>query len=404
MYKREKAEIAAIIILSIVASVAFVQNTAWTNSFKEVFANHESKIMSATNITPATPQIHQQLQIQKSDEDFTNARISLFDKVENSVVQITSKISTVNSHIIINGNPLEQQSTRLGSGFVYDDKGHILTNNHVVDGTKKVDVTFVDGNTYTAEVIGTDSYNDIAVLKIADDFSDEKLVPIQLGDSSHLKVGEQAIAIGNPFGLSDTMTTGIISQTGRLLANQDSKYSIPNVIQTDAAINPGNSGGPLLNIDGEVIGMNTAIQSNTGEFSGIGFAIPSNTIKRIVPTLIEKGSYDHPWLGVSGQTLNPDIAQSFNLPRNYKGVLVSTVVKDGPAEKAGLRDAMYNADHELKQGDVIISLDGNQVNGIDDVISYIADNKIVGDKVVVSVNRDGKTLDLTATLEKRPSS
>lgn len=327
---------------------------------------------------------------------------TIFKQVENSVVQITSKVSTVNTHIIINGNPLESQSTRLGSGFVYDLQGHIITNNHVVEGSETVDVTFVDGNTYVAKVIGSDAYSDMAVLQITDNFSDEGLNPVTIGDSSDLQVGQQVIAIGNPFGLSDTMTTGIISQTGRLLPNQDLGFSIPDVIQTDAAINPGNSGGPLLNIRGEVIGINSAIKTNTGEFSGIGFAIPSSAIKRIIPELIENGKYGHPWLGISGTSLNPEIAKSLGLERNYKGVFVMSVVKDSPAQKAGLVDGTFDNNKKITSGDVIISVDGNDVKRIDDVIFYIEAHKHVGEKMTLTVNRNGKILEFEPILQERP--
>ncbi len=327
----------------------------------------------------------------------------MFKQVENSVVQITSKVTSVNPNVIINGNPLESQSTKLGSGFVYDTSGHIITNNHVVDGAKTVDVRFVDGNIYSANVIGTDPYNDIAVLQIMDDFSEESLQPVILGDSSQLEVGQQVIAIGNPYGLSGTVTTGIVSQVGRLLPNSDAGYSIPNVIQTDAAINPGNSGGPLLDMQGHVIGINTAIQSGTGEFSGIGFAVPSNTVKRLVPSLIENGKYSHPWLGVSGTSLTPDIAKQIGLPKNYKGVFVTTVIPDGPAQKAGLQEASYNINREIKGGDVIIAMDGYQVRDIDDLIIYLADNKNVGDTVVLQVNRNNNLVELTAILQERPA-
>ncbi len=326
---------------------------------------------------------------------------TIFKQANNSVVQITSKITTVNTHIIINGNPLESKSTKLGSGFVYDTEGRIITNNHVIDGAQTVDVTFVDGNTYTAKIVGTDTFSDIAVLQITDDFSDEKLVPLAISDSSELQVGDQVIAIGNPYGLSDTMTTGIVSQVGRLLPNQDAGFSIPNVIQTDAAINPGNSGGPLLNMRGEVIGMNTAIKSNTGDFSGIGFAIPSNTITRIVPVLIEKGSFSHPWLGISGTSLTPDIAQSLGLPRNSKGVVISDVVKGGPADKAGLHSATVNG-NALKEANIILSIDGKPMKRIEDVIFYIEEYKAVSDNVLLTVERGGQTQSLTVTLEARP--
>src|SRR5690349_2035861 len=235
----------------------------------------------------------------------------IFKQVQNSVVQITSKGNGI--QIIINGNPPVDQQSRLGSGFVYDQQGHIISNSHVVSGAKTVDVTFVDGNTYTANVIGNDPSSDVAVLQITDNnysSAEKSGVPLAIANSSKLQVGEQIIAIGNPFGLSDTMTTGIVSQIGRLLPNQDTGFSIPNGIQTDAAINPGNSGGPLLNMQGQVVGMNTAILSGTGGFSGLGFAVPSNTIAKIVPRLIEKGSYPHPYLGLTGATLTSDIAQN----------------------------------------------------------------------------------------------
>lgn len=327
----------------------------------------------------------------------------LFKRVENSVVQITSKVSEKNQFITINGDPLERQSSRLGSGFVYDREGRIITNNHVVENAKDITITFVDGNTYSVKVVGSDKFNDIAVLQITDDFSDESLAPLLLGDSSQLEVGQQVIAIGNPYGLSDTMTSGIISQKGRLLPNQESGFSISNVIQTDAAINPGNSGGPLLNMEGEVIGINTAIQSMTGEFSGIGFAVPSNTVKKVVPELIKNGKYVHPWLGIAGTNMTPDISKSLGVPKNYKGIFVSKVIKDGPAEKAGILEATFNASGEVKSGDIIISVDGKNVRGMDDLILYISENKKVGDKVQITINRDSKMIDVDVTLQERPA-
>ena len=397
----ELVQTTVIIVLAAVLGVHLATDVAHTtqNSLPPVLAQEKEKpdIIETDN--------HQILNNQ-SEDVVTNTQAipltAIFKQVENSVVQITSKVSTVNTNIIINGNPLESQSTRLGSGFVYDKQGHVITNNHVVEGAKTVDVTFVDGNTYTAKVVGADAYSDMAVLQITDNFSDENLSQVMIGDSSQLEVGQQVIAIGNPFGLSDTMTTGIISQTGRLLPNQDLGFSIPDVIQTDAAINPGNSGGPLLNIQGKVIGINTAIKTNTGEFSGIGFAIPSSAIKRIIPELIEKGIYGHPWLGISGTSLNPDIAESLGLERNYKGVFVSSVVKDGPAQKAGLVDGIFDKNNKIINGDVIISVDGNIVKRIDDVIFYIEEHKHVDEKMVVTINRNGQILEFEPILKERP--
>ena len=206
--------------------------------------------------------------------------IEIFEQTEESVVQVNVRTADGRN------NP-----GNMGSGFVYSEDGYIITNNHVVDDAGIVNITFLDGESYTAKIIGTDPDLDLAVLKV--EMDSRYIQPIPIGDSSQLKVGEQITAIGNPFGLSGSMTSGIISQMGRLLP-QDSGYSIPDVIQTDAAINPGNSGGPLLNMKGEVVGINTAIQSATGEFTGVGFAVPSNTVKKVIPVLIRDGIFHHP--------------------------------------------------------------------------------------------------------------
>jgi S1-C subfamily serine protease len=387
-----------------------------------IYDGNEQKIgQNYQYVTTAKLNTRSNSTIDNKDSSLTE----IFKRVENSVVQIISRTSDNDGmQIIINGKP--PKSTRLGSGFVYDKEHHIITNNHVVGGAKKVDVTFIDGNTYTGKVIGSDPFSDIAILQITDNiiFSGEEkdVRPLAIANSSNLEVGQQVIAIGNPFGLSDSMTTGIISQMQRLLPADPNTagggFSIPNTIQTDATINPGNSGGPLLNMQGQVIGMNTAISSSTGEFAGVGFAIPSNTITRIVPALLQKGTYSHPWLGISGISITPDIAQSIGLPRNYKGVVVGSVEADGPADKAGLKGAIITTttsssssganpspdDITKGGGDIITAIDGHPVKRIDDVISYIEEHKLVGDNVVLTVNRNGQTTDLTATLQSRPTS
>jgi len=223
-------------------------------------------------------------------------------------------------------------SSSVGSGFVFDINGYIITNAHVVRDAEKIIVTFLDGRSYNADLIGSDPSTDIAVIQVKADVS--LLHPLPLGDSSKLKVGEQISAIGNPYGLSGSMTSGIVSQLGRQLPSEN-RFLIPDVIQTDAAINPGNSGGPLINSRGEVVGINSAIQSTTGEFTGIGFAVPSNTITKIVPGLIRDGEYNHPWIGIAGEDIEPDLAIILGL-QNAVGFLIITVVEDSPAEKAGL--------------------------------------------------------------------
>jgi len=263
-------------------------------------------------------------------------------------------------------------ASSVGSGFVFDTFGRIITNSHVVADAKKIVVTFLDGRSYNAQLVGADPFTDIAVVKV--NAEQTQFHPISLGDSSRLKVGEQIAAIGNPFGLSGSMTSGIVSQLGRLLPAQDSGFSIPDVIQTDAAINPGNSGGPLLNMEGKVVGINTAIQSATGEFTGVGFAIPSRTLMKIVPTLIQDGEYNHPWLGISGRDIDPDLANILNLT-DAKGFLIIIVIEDSPASKAGLHGSIETkeidgVDYPIG-GDIILSVDGKEVRQIDDILIHL---------------------------------
>jgi len=231
------------------------------------------------------------------------------------------------------------------------------------------------------------------------------LHPLTLGDSSNLKVGESIAAIGNPFGLSGSMTAGIVSQIGRLLPS-DAGYSIPDVIQTDAAINPGNSGGPLLNMRGEVVGINTAIQSATGEFTGVGFAVPSQTITKIVPSLISDGKYKHPWIGISGRDIDPDLAKVLNL-NDAVGFLVVTVIPDSPAAKAGLRGSenvvQLDGIEYTVGGDIILSVDGVEVRKISDILIHLQRAKAVGDEMVLEILRDGRTTNFTIFLDERPN-
>ena len=296
-------------------------------------------------------------------------------------------------------------ASSIGSGFVFDTFGRIITNSHVVADAKKIVVTFLDGRSYNAQLVGADPFTDIAVIKV--NAEQTQFHPISLGDSSQLKVGEQIAAIGNPFGLSGSMTSGIVSQLGRLLPAEDSGFSIPDVIQTDAAINPGNSGGPLLNMKGQVVGINTAIQSATGEFTGVGFAVPSRTLMKIVPTLIQDGEYNHPWLGISGRDIDPDLANILNLV-DAKGFLVIIVVEDSPASKAGLHGSIETKEIDGVNypigGDIILSVDGKEVRHIDDILIHLQREKSVGDEMVLEILRDGRTTNFVLLLEERPNS
>jgi serine protease Do len=337
----------------------------------------------------------------------------LFTKVEGSTVQVTDSSTP------------GLLGPRLGSGFVYDNEGHIITNNHVVEGaTGDLDVTFLDGNVYTAKLVAADPYSDLAVLKV-EGVPTDKLVPLSLGNSSSLKVGQPVAAVGNPFGLSGSLTEGIVSGLGRSLPAsppqeptippqldmpslpQSPSFSIPDIIQTDAAINPGNSGGPLLNFKGEVIGINTAIFSNTGAYSGVGFAIPSNIIKKVVPSLIATGSYTHPYIGITGIDVTPDIAKEMGL-QEAKGFLITDITADGPAAKAGLHGGDILTDINGRQielgGDVIVKIDNQTVRKIDDVLTYLEREKQVGDTVQLTVLRDGQLQQIPVILAARPAS
>ncbi|MEK0339611.1 MAG: trypsin-like peptidase domain-containing protein [Nitrosopumilus sp.] len=318
--------------------------------------------------------------------------IEIFEKSESGVVRVN-----------VQRGEVDDGTAGLGSGFVFDKKGHVITNAHVVENAKKVVVTFLDGRSYNAEIIGVDEFTDLAVIKVNVDFA--LLHPLPLGDSSNLKVGEAIAAIGNPFGLSGSMTSGIVSQLGRLLPS-GSGYSIPDVIQTDAAINPGNSGGPLLNMRGEVVGINTAIQSTTGEFTGVGFAIPSQTIAKIIPTLTEYGEYKHPWIGISGRDIDPDLAKVLSL-KDAVGFLVVTVVENSPASKAGLIGSEKIIEVEGVNypmgGDIILSVDGIEVRKISDILIHLQRVKSVGDEMVLEILRDNRTTSVTIILQERPN-
>jgi S1-C subfamily serine protease len=354
--------------------------------------------------TAATAVAQQQINSNASSSQSANPLPlkTIFKQLENSVVQITSKIPTIGVP-----NPSNQSSssvTTLGSGFVYDKQGHIVTNGHVVGDAKVVDVTFPDGDRYTANVTAKDIDSDIAVLKISKPQQLlSSLKPLVLGNSSKMDVGDAVIAIGNPFGLSDTMTTGIVSGIGRSLPISVGGFMIPNVIQTDAPVNPGNSGGPLLNTRGEMIGMNTAILSGTNTFSGIGFAIPSNTITKIVPILIQKGYYLHPYLGFTSGTLTSDLAENASLPVNLEGAFVNTLIKNSPADKAGIHGSTIDQYGTKHLGDIIIAVDGHNITKSDDLVNYIGQHKSVDDSLTLTVYRNGHAIDLKATLTARPS-
>jgi S1-C subfamily serine protease len=297
---------------------------------------------------------------------------------------------------------LIQTNLGLGSGFVYDTKGHIITNHHVIQGADTIQVSFLDGNISSASVVGMDIYSDLAVIKVDPEVT--TLYPVVLGSSSELAVGVPVAAMGNPFGLSDTLTVGIVSSLERTLTAAGN-YVIIDIIQIDAAVNPGNSGGPLVNIYGQVVGVNTAIESETGTFTGIGFAVPSDTVKREVDDLIATGSYAHPWLGVSARDVNIVIADAIGLEKP-QGVLVVDVTEGSPADQVGLRGGDQNVTLDGQVipigGDVITGIDGLHMRRMADLVVYMERNTSPGDSVVFEIIRDGQEISLTVTLGERP--
>ncbi|MCG8350964.1 MAG: trypsin-like peptidase domain-containing protein [Chloroflexales bacterium] len=294
-----------------------------------------------------------------------------------------------------------------GSGFLFDDQGHIVTNNHVVDGSQALQVTFHDGSRMEARLIGRDPDSDLAVIKV--DQLPPSVAPLPIGDSREVLVGQTAVAIGNPFGEQNTLTVGVVSGIGRSLSGPQRdptrRFSIPNVIQTDAAINPGNSGGPLLNTRGEVIGVNTAIASSNGVFEGVGYAVPSSSVERIIPVLISEGRYQHSFVGVSMRDIDVFLADRFDLDSS-QGVLVQEVLENGPAEQAGLRAGTEEAEYLGRPlflgGDIITAINGQRVNSGDDLVAYLELETSVGDTVTLSIIRDGVEQQIPLILGARP--
>jgi S1-C subfamily serine protease len=318
---------------------------------------------------------------------------NLYERVGPSVAHITARVVTMSFFF----GAMPSEGT--GSGFIYDREGHVVTNFHVVDGADDIEVKFGDELSLPAQVVGTDPANDLAVLRI--DVSQIAVTPVELGSSADLRVGQRAIAIGNPFGLDQTLTTGVISALGRPLQTESDNF-IFNVIQTDAAINPGNSGGPLLDSRGRVIGVNTAIRQDA---EGIGFAVPVDTVKRIVPALIANGTYPHPWLGLLGYSISPALAEALRLPVE-EGVLVAQLYRRAPAVEAGVRGAQRETivgnRRFLIGGDIITAIDGVAISDWNSLTEYLELNTVVGDAVTLSLLRDDQPLQLEVTLGTQP--
>jgi S1-C subfamily serine protease len=323
----------------------------------------------------------------------------------------------ISSQVSGQGNGQNSQGqvvpTAQGSGFIWDTAGHIVTNNHVIEGAAKISVTFSNGSSYDAKLVGADPNSDLAVIQVTG-VPAALLKPVTVGDSTQVKVGQLVVAIGNPYGLSNTMTTGIVSGIGRSIqagANSSQNgpttapsFSIPDVIQTDAAINPGNSGGVLVDMNGALIGVPSQIESASGSNSGVGFAIPSAIVSRVVPQLISTGTAAHSYLGFSGGTITADVISALNLNAGQQGILVATVVAGGPAEKAGLQGATVDANgNPTAAGDIITGIDGKPVTTFEDLVSYLSSSTQPGQSVTLDLLRNGKTVQVKVILGNQPS-
>ncbi|MBK9941955.1 MAG: trypsin-like peptidase domain-containing protein [Kouleothrix sp.] len=332
--------------------------------------------------------------------------IELYRRASPAVVSI----DVAGQHPAVDGAPTPDQTIPFaqGSGFLFDDQGRIVTNNHVVERASSFQVRFADGTVLPATLIGADPGSDLAVLKV--DTLPPGVAPLTLADSTLVEVGQTAIAIGNPFGERNTLTVGVVSGLGRSLSgprsSQGGRFAITNVIQTDASINPGNSGGPLLNIRGEVIGVNTAIRSDSGVFEGIGYAVPSNTVMRVVPVLIRERRYRHPWLGVGMRDIDPLLAKRFELAAP-QGVLITNVQRNSPAEQAGLRAGTRSGDYGgepvVYDGDIVTAINGQAVRSGDELVGYLEQNTRVGDTVTLTLLRAGQPQQLKVVLGSRPN-
>ena len=327
----------------------------------------------------------------------------IYERAASGVVRINATNNSTSS----NSNDPFGQNAALGSGFVIDKSGHIVTNYHVVRDAGAVTVSFSNRDTVEAEIVGTDPSTDLAVLRV--ETAASALTPLPMGDSDRVKVGDPVVAIGNPFGLDRTVTSGIVSALQRLI-QAPNRFTIDHVIQTDAPINPGNSGGPLLNARAEVIGVNTQIETGTGTSAsgnvGIGFAVPVNTVKDAVAQILQTGRVDHAYLGIRGQAVVNDVADTYNLPVE-QGVLVEDVTSSSAAAKAGLqggeREVVVAGESYVLGGDIIVAFDGKQITSIEQLRDAISGKK-PGDKVTLVIYRDAAKQSVTVTLGRQPSS
>ncbi len=375
-------------------------------------------VPATMNTQPATPIT---LDVPAGIAELQDTLSNLYEAVSPSVVNV-SVLMSVES--MVPGFPQHPNLPDLpdmpdgfgaageGSGFVWDTQGHIVTNNHVVEGATRILITFADGLTVPAELVGSDPNSDLAVVKV-DPEKVDNLRPVSVGDSTRVKVGQFVVAIGNPFGLEGSMTFGIVSALGRTLSVDNGltigsgSYSISDIIQTDAPVNPGNSGGALLDMSGQLIGVPTAIESSTNSSAGVGFAVPSVTVQKVVPALIRSGKFEHPYIGIRGGTLTTEAAEAMGLSATTRGVLVAEVTEGSPADEAGLRGSTKTVEIDGIEttigGDVITAIDGQVIRDFEDLTTYLSRRGEVGQKVNLSILRNGTIQSAQLTLAARPA-
>jgi len=361
-----------------------------------------------TNQNISGTDLDKQSSVNKSKENnkFENLQLLKAKESQLNIIYSTSLPSIVHIKVrqTVQGFFQNQERTGEGSGFIWDTEGNIVTNYHVVASASIVDVEFADGSQYPASVIGLDPNSDLAIIKV--NSNGKILTPLNLGDSTNVKVGNHTIVIGSPFGQEFSMSSGIVSAIKRTVPSQNTLFSIPNVIQTDAAINPGNSGGPLLDIDGNVIGINSQIISKSGGNQGIGFAIPINSVKKIIPTLIKGEKFEYPYIGITGMDLNPNLKKALAIDSNIKGVMIVDVVKGSPADLGGLSGytgtVSDNVNSYPSGGDILTAINTIPIKSMSDLLTLLFSDYSPGDSITFTILRDSTSLDLDITLISRP--
>ena len=361
-----------------------------------------------TNQNTSGTGLDKQSSVNKSEENnkFENLKLLKAKEFQLNTIYSTSLPSIVHIKVrqTVPGFFQNQERTGQGSGFIWDTEGNIVTNYHVVANASIVDVEFADGSQYSASVIGLDPNSDLAIIKVNP--KGKILTPLNLGDSTNVKVGNHTIVIGSPFGQEFSMSSGIVSAIKRTVPSQNARFSIPNVIQTDAAINPGNSGGPLLDIEGNVIGINSQIISRSGGNQGIGFAIPINSVKKIIPTLIIGERFEYPYIGITGMDLNTNLKKALEIDSEIKGVMIVDVVKGSPADLGGLlgyTGTVSDNDNSYPSGgDILTAINTIPIKSMSDLLTLLFSDYSPGDSVTFTILRDSSSFDLDITLISRP--